>query len=71
MKALKNKTTGEIIRANGVDLMGDNVRLESGEMKPYPTAWEENKAAIQSMNDKGIEYLATTEEYKDFEIIEE
>jgi hypothetical protein len=71
MKALKNKTTGEIVRANGVDLMNDNIRLETGEMKPYPTLWENNKAEILSMNDKAIEYLAKTEEYKDFVIIEE
>ncbi len=71
MKALKNNTTGEIVRANGVDIMSDNIRLESGDMKAYPTAWEENQVEILAMNNNAIEFLATTDEFKDFEIIEE
>lgn len=69
MKALRNKETGEMIEANGVDFLNNQIRLASGENKAYPSLWTDCNLEVESCDDKAIEYLATTEEYANFEII--
>ena len=70
MRILRNNTTGEEIQVNGVDFLNNQMRLADGNLKSYPQLWTDCEEEVKICNNKSIEYLAITEEYKDFEIIE-